>query len=93
MKYRSTPPEDRTIVGGFWSDLLDLFHSSFKDNGGKDVSLRVETVNKQSIDSAIVDAIYSLDQTNKELVKEIKLLNARIEEAFDTSITEEDLIK
>lgn len=90
-KYRNETPENRTIIQGFWSDLMDLWRAAFKDEGSTDVSLKVTTVNDQMLDSAAIDAIYSLDQTNKELLKEIKLLNARFEEAYETSIDRGDL--
>ena len=57
MAYRSTPPENRTIVSGFWSDLLDLFHSAFKDNANENVSLRVH--------STAYDKLVDVDNQNK----------------------------
>lgn len=90
-KYRNSTPENRTIIQGFWSDLMDVFRAAFKDDGGVNTSLKVTTVNDQTLDSTAIDAIYSLEQTNRKLLNEIKLLNARFEEAYETSIKQEDL--
>ncbi len=41
--------------------------------------------------SSIAGALLSINDTNKQILDELKLLNARIEEAFETRIDLEDI--
>lgn len=89
--YRKPTPENRTIVQGIWSDLLDLVLTAIKDGGGDDVALKVEIQNKvESIAAEMMDSRSTA--RNLELIyQELRLLNARFEELHETDINHEDL--
>lgn len=89
-KYR-IESEDRAIIQGFWSDLMDVFRASFEDGGGENVSLKVSSQGEVSLESNVSVSIEDNLRINTMILDELKLLNARFEEAFNTGIDGGDI--
>ena len=53
---------------------------------GTEVSVPVSTVNDVELEDGVVNALTELASSNKAILQQLKLLNARFEEAFDTKI-------
>ena len=53
---------------------------------GAEVSVPVSTVNDVELEDGVVNALTELASSNKAILQQLKLLNARFEEAFDTKI-------
>lgn len=89
-KYRNETPANRTIIQGFWSDLMDLWRDSFRVDG-EEVALKVSEQGDINLNKGLTENLRAIQETNASLLKEIRLLNARFEESFPTSIRAEDL--
>jgi len=61
-----------------------------KDDGTEQ-SVKVTSVNKQELEERVVSALFDLTSITRDLYEQMKLLNARFEEAFDTKIDERDV--
>jgi hypothetical protein len=59
---------------------------------GTEQSVKVTTVNDQTIEEPVVSVLFSLLSATRDSVEQLKLLNARFEEAFDTKIDEKDIV-
>tara|TARA_R110000851_G_scaffold182202_1_gene331305 strand:- start:138 stop:434 length:297 start_codon:yes stop_codon:yes gene_type:complete len=88
--YRKPVPGDRTIVPGFWSDLLDEFKASFNIDGDE-VSLKTSISSLGPLETLLLIEMTKLTSINGAIVTQLKLMNARLESALDTSINEHDL--
>lgn len=53
---------------------------------GLEQSVKVTTVGDVELEDPVVDALTELANSNKSILKQLRLLNARFEEAFDTKI-------
>ncbi len=58
---------------------------------GTDQSVKVTTVNKQELEERVVNALLELTSVSCDILEQMKLLNARFEEAFNTNIDERDI--
>ena len=58
---------------------------------GTEVSVPVSTVNDVELEEPVVQALTELAGSNKAILKQLQLLNARFEEAFDTKIEVSDI--
>jgi len=58
---------------------------------GATESVKVKTVNKVELEDPVVSAIFDLTSTTKDVLEQMKLLNSRFEEAFNTKIDERDI--
>lgn len=86
MTFKNPVPDDRTIVSGFWSDLLDNFLASFDIDSDGVVTLKTQNTTEdiyKPIDGKMLEALESINH-------ELRLLNIRFEETFRTSINSED---
>ena len=54
-------------------------------------SAAVTTVNDVELEEPVVTALTELADSNKSILKQLQLLNARFEEAFDTRIEVNDI--
>ena len=54
-------------------------------------SAKVTTVNDQTFDESVMALLYTLISTNKDILEQMRLLNLRFEEAFDTHTDEKDI--
>lgn len=92
IPFRTDVPEYRTIVNGVWSDIQNSWIASFDYSSDSTSEVRVNIKN----DSALANTIQTAQLENTMLLysleKQIKLLNARIEEAFSTGINEKDIL-
>ena len=58
---------------------------------GETESVKVKTVNKVELEDPVVSALFDLTSITRDMYEQLRLLNARIEEAFDTKIDERDV--
>ncbi len=58
---------------------------------GSEQSVKVTSVNDVELEDGVVNALTELANSNKSILKQLQLLNARFEEAFDTKIEVTDL--
>jgi len=58
---------------------------------GETVSVPVTTVNDVELEEPIFRAILDLTSINNKILEQMKLLNARFEESFDTRLDEGDI--
>ena len=58
---------------------------------GLEQSVKVTTVNDVELEDGVVNALTELANSNKSILKQLQLLNARFEEAFDTKIEVTDI--
>ena len=58
---------------------------------GTEQSVKVTTVNKQELEERVVSALLELTSVSCDILEQMKLLNARFEEAFNTNIDERDI--
>ena len=54
-------------------------------------SVKVKTVNKVELEDPVVSALFTLTSATNGILDQMKLLNARFEEAFNTKIDERDI--
>lgn len=83
-------PDYRTIVPGTWSDILNAQLASFQGNAEWS-QVRVDVINTDEL--ASTTAIYAQAQESYlcAIAEQLRLLNARFEEAFQTKIKAEDV--
>ena len=58
---------------------------------GVEQSVKVTSVNDVELEEPVVNALTELANSNKSILKQLQLLNARFEEAFDTKIEVTDI--
>ena len=58
---------------------------------GTEVSVPVSTVNDVELEEPIFRAILDLTSINNKILEQMKILNARFEESFDTRLDEGDI--
>lgn len=58
---------------------------------GETESVKVKTVNKVELEDPVVSALFDLTSITRDMYEQLRLLNARIEETFDTKIDERDV--
>ena len=58
---------------------------------GSTESVKVKTVNKVELEDPVVSALFTLTSATNGILDQMKLLNARFEEAFKTKIDERDI--
>ena len=58
---------------------------------GLEQSVKVTSVNDVELEEPVVNALTELANSNKSILKQLQLLNARFEEAFDTKIEVTDI--
>ena len=58
---------------------------------GETESVKVKTVNKVELEDPVVSALFDLECINRDMLRQMRLLNARFEEAFNTKIDEGDI--
>ena len=61
-----------------------------KDDGTEQ-SVKVSTVNKQELEDRVVSALFDLTSITRDVYEQMRLLNARFEEAFETKLDERDV--
>ena len=91
MAFKKPVPRERTIVQGTWSDLMDIWHASFDDDGGSQTEVRVNLQNVRDVSGLLVSALLRIYEQNDCVIKELKILNARFEEMAGTNIHEDDI--
>jgi len=85
--YKQTPPEDRTIVPGVWSDLLDRCLDSFtNDETGKPAII-------EKIDSIVlaIESLTATKETLDEILIELRIQNKYNQLGHDEIIDEESV--
>jgi hypothetical protein len=58
---------------------------------GVEQSVKVTTVNDQALEERVVNALLDSMSLDRSILGQLRLLNARFEEAFDTKIEEHDI--
>ena len=89
-EYKNQVPESRTIVPGIWSDILDNWKDTFVniENG---TSQKVTIDNISELMLILTKAFIESEDQNARILEQLRLMNMRIEEAFNTRINEGDL--
>ena len=90
-KYKQPVPDNRTIVNGIWSDILDNWISSFDVSEELETELRVNLKNLTELESSGTFVLSGIAETLTEIRNEIRLLNARLESQIDTGIDNGDI--
>ena len=89
-KWKKPVPTDRTVVDGIWSDILDDWSNSFVNDGDQS-ALGVNIKNSSKIIAEFFKVNFILVEQNQEIITQLKLLNLRIEEAYNTKLNERDI--
>ncbi len=90
IPYRRDVPDHRTIVNGIWSDILNAWLASF-DGEGENSEVRVNVKNQEELLSDISEKFRDYYDVQTQILKQLMLLNARLESKLQTSISDEDL--
>lgn len=90
-KYKKPVPEDRTIVDGIWSDILDDWSSTFDTNESGETYQKIIDKDAQKLQEMLSESNAAIFVLGVKILNQLKLLNARIEEAFDTKIKDHDI--
>lgn len=89
-KYKKDVPEDRTIVPGVWSDLLDDASVTF-DIDKSTGAVRVNIKNLEEFGLLLEQILARLVDQNSVIIKQLCLLNVRFEEIAQTRINDKDV--
>ena len=91
IPFKVDVPPYRTIVNGVWSDIQNSWIASFDYSSSTTTEVRVNVKNDAELAKTLQTA--QLDNTIllKAIYRQLKLMNARIEEAFNTTLDEVDV--